>query len=82
MRVAEPEPGQILTESDTGSNAVTTFVVTPQGGVSRVQICSTWDSAGGIGGMVERVFAPRVMRPIFADELDRLDAYARKHRPA
>lgn len=28
MQVAEPEPGRILTESDTGSNLVITFVVT------------------------------------------------------
>ena len=32
MRVAEPEPGRILTESDTGSSSVTTFTVSPQGG--------------------------------------------------
>ncbi len=34
MKVAEPEPGRVLTESDTGSSAVTTFTVTPQGGAS------------------------------------------------
>jgi hypothetical protein len=27
-----------------------------------------------------RLFAPRVMRGIYADELERLDAYAREHR--
>ena len=31
MKVAEPEPGRILTESDTDSSAVTTFTVSPQG---------------------------------------------------
>src|ERR1700730_18163328 len=30
MKVAEPEPGRILTESDTDSSAVTTFTVSPQ----------------------------------------------------
>ena len=38
--------------------------------------------AGGIGGVFERMFAPRVMRAIYADELKRLDAYARECRSA
>jgi len=79
--VAEPEPGPVLTESDAGSNAVTTFSVAPEGEVSRVRIHSAWDGAGGIGGVLERVFAPRMLRAIITDELGRLDAYAREHRP-
>src|SRR5262249_21532567 len=63
-KVAEPEPGRILTESDTGSSSVTTFTVSPRGAASLVQISSTWDGAGGIGGMFERMFAPRVLRGI------------------
>ena len=82
MKVAEPEPGRVLTESDTGSSAVTTFTVSPQGGASLVQISTTWDGAHGIGGFFERMFAPRVMRAIYLDELGRLDAYAREHRSA
>jgi hypothetical protein len=82
MNVAEPEPGRVLTESDTSSSAVTTFTVTPQGGASLVQISTTWDGAPGIGGFFERMFAPRVMRAIYLDELNRLDAYAREHRSA
>jgi uncharacterized protein YndB with AHSA1/START domain len=82
MKVAEPEPGRILTESDTGSSAVTTFTVSPQGTASLVQISTTWDGAQGIGGFFERMFAPRVMRAIYLDELNRLDAYAREHRSA
>ena len=82
MQVAEPEPGRILTESDTGSSLVTTTTVSPQGEASLVQIRTAWDGAGGIGGVFERVFAPRVMHAIYADELRRLDAYARQHRSA
>jgi hypothetical protein len=77
MQVAEPEPGRVLTESDTNSSLVTTFTVTPEGNASRVQISTTWEGAGGIGGFFERRFAPRVMRSIYADELERLNAYAR-----
>jgi hypothetical protein len=46
-----------------------------------VQISSAWDGAGGFGGVFERMFAPRVLRAILADELKRLDAYAREHHP-
>ena len=31
MEVAEPEPGRVMTESDTGSSLVTTWTVTPEG---------------------------------------------------
>ena len=72
MKVAEPVPGRILTKFDTGSSAVTTFTVSPQGGASIVQISTAWDGAGGIGGLFERMFAPRVLRAIYADELERL----------
>ena len=81
-KIAEPDPGRVLTESDTGSSAVTTFTVSPQGTASLVQISTAWDGAGGIGGLFERMFAPRVLRAIFTDELSRLDAYAREHRSA
>ena len=80
MKVAEPEPGHVLTESDTNSSMVTTTTVTAQGGMSLVQISTAWEGAGGIGGFFERLFAPRVMRGIYADELERLDAYARERR--
>ena len=82
MRIDEPEPGRVLTESDLNSSAVTTFTVSAQDGASLVHISTAWDGAGGIGGLFERMFAPRVLRAIYADELKRLDAYAREHRSA
>jgi Polyketide cyclase / dehydrase and lipid transport len=80
MQIAEPEPGRVLTESDTNSTAVTTFTVSPRGGASLVRISTAWDGAGGVGGFFERMFAPRVLRAIYTDELKRLDAFAREHR--
>ena len=77
-QVAEPEPGRVLTESDLNSSLVTTFTVTPEGADSRVRIETTWQGAGGIGGFFERLFAPRVLRRLYADELERLDRYARE----
>lgn len=82
MKVAEPQPGRVLTESDMGSSAVTTFTVSPRGATSVVEISTAWDGAGGIGGVFERMFAPRVLRAIYVDELKRLDTYAREHRSA
>ena len=82
MEVAEPEPGRVMTESDTNSSLVTTWTVTPENGVSRVRISTTWDGAGGVGGFFERLFAPRVMRSIYADELERLNNYARERGAA
>lgn len=78
MAIDEPEPGRVLTESDTGSSLVTTWTVVPEAGQSRVSIATTWEGAGGIGGVFERLFAPKVLRGIYADELERLDRYARQ----
>ena len=80
MEVAEPEPGRVMTESDMNSSLVTTFTVEPQDGGSRVRIESGWEGAGGVGGFFERLFAPRVLRRVYADELERLNAYAQEQR--
>jgi Polyketide cyclase / dehydrase and lipid transport len=82
QQVAEPEPGRVLTESDTLSSSVTTWTVTPEGNDCQVQISTTWTGAGGVGGFFERMFAPRVLRQIYADELSRLDTYAREQHGA
>jgi uncharacterized protein YndB with AHSA1/START domain len=81
MQVDEPEPGRVLTESDTASSMVTTTTVTPKGGASLVRITTSWNGAGGIGGFFERRFAPKAMRAIYTDELERLNAYARDQHP-
>ena len=78
MAVDEPQPGRVLSESDTGSSLVTTFTVSPQGETCVVAISTTWEGAGGIGGVFERLFAPRVMQRLYAEELELLDAYARE----
>jgi uncharacterized protein YndB with AHSA1/START domain len=77
MEVAEPEPGRVMTEADTESSLVTTFTVDPEGAGSRVRISTSWEGAGGVGGFFERCFAPRVMRGLYEDELERLNDYAR-----
>lgn len=78
MRVDEPEPGRVLTESDTTSSLVTTWTVTPEGDKSRVRIETRWEGAKGVAGFFERLFAPPSLRRIYQDELRRLDRYARE----
>ncbi|HEY2506490.1 MAG TPA: SRPBCC family protein [Streptosporangiaceae bacterium] len=80
MTVAEPEPGRVLTETDATSSLVTTTTVDAQGDASKVTLTTSWNGAGGVGGFFEGLFAPRVMRGIYADELARLDAYAQQQR--
>jgi hypothetical protein len=78
MRVSEPEPGRVITETDQDSSLVTNFTVKPLSPDScRVLISTSWDGAGGVGGFFERLFAPRVMRRTCAEELSKLDRYAR-----
>lgn len=78
MQVAEPEPGRVLTESDMNSSLVTTWTIEERGERSLVRISTGWQGAGGVGGFFERLFAPRVMRRIYTDELERLNEYARR----
>jgi uncharacterized protein YndB with AHSA1/START domain len=80
--LSEPAPGRTLVESDTLSSLVTTFTVSPQGDKSLVSIHTSWDGAGGVGGFFERTFAPRAMRTIFLQELERLNKYATEHHTA
>jgi hypothetical protein len=75
VRVDEPEPGRVLTETDSTRTLVTTFTVDPDGEGAIVRIETTW-TARGIDGLVQRLAAPRVLQGIYADELRRLASYA------
>lgn len=76
--VDEPEPGRVLTETETERGMVTTFTVEPEPrGMSRVQIHSTWETPG-IRGLVERLLATAMLRRLYADELNLLNGYARQ----
>lgn len=79
MAVTEPEPGRVLTESDTGSSLVTTYTVDADGPQScAVHVETTWQGAGGVGGFFEKRFAPVAMQRIYAEALAKLDVYARR----
>jgi hypothetical protein len=78
-QIAEPEPGRVLIESDTESTLVTSYHVDPEGSGSRIRIETTWQRASGFEGLMERLFAPRIMRKLYADELDRLETYVQSN---
>ncbi len=76
-RVEEPEPGRVLLETDLQTGAKTTFTVEPIDGGhrSRVTIRTEWQPRG-IGGLFERMFAPRLLRDAYAQELTNLHLVA------
>jgi hypothetical protein len=79
--LTEPEPGRRMVETDANSSSVTTFLVDPNDAdkSSKVTISTQWSGARRIAGFFERIFAPRVMRGIYMDQIRRLDESARFH---
>ena len=72
--VTEPDPGRVLVE--TGPDVRTVFTVEPAGTRSRVRF-DTVIEAGGLEGLLTRLFAARLLGPLYRDELERLERYAR-----
>lgn len=77
-RITEPVPGHTLLE--TADGLVTTFTVEPTASGARVRFETVIDDPG-LQGVLTRLFAPRMLAPLYADELTRLGDYARKHGP-
>ena len=77
MRVGEPEPGHVLTETNLDTGVVTKFTVAPDDGGSRAlaRISSQWETAGGLRGLGDRLVTPLLMGRIFAKQLRQLDQY-------
>ena len=75
--VSEPEPGRALVEEDRGNGTRTTFRVTPDGAGCLARIESQFRVSPGFRGIVERIIAPPVLSRLLAEELARLDDYAR-----
>jgi hypothetical protein len=79
MRVGEPEPGRVLTETNLDTGVVTAFTVTPADSDSstKARISSEWETKGGFGGLIDRTMTPLLMRWIFGKQLRELDRYMR-----
>lgn len=61
-----------VTETDRNSTMVTTFRVSSTSAGARVVATTTWQGAGGIGGIFERIFAPLGLRRIHGELLSNL----------
>lgn len=77
-RITEPEPGRTLLE--TADGLVTTFTVDPTSSGTHVRF-ETVIEEPGFQGLLTRLFAPRMLAPLYAEELTRLGEYARTHGP-
>jgi len=75
-RITEPEPGRRLVETAEGIE--TTFTVQSRGTGTHIRF-DTIVEAPGLEGLTVRLFAARLIAPIYEDELDRLEQAARAH---
>jgi Polyketide cyclase / dehydrase and lipid transport len=71
-RLQVQERGTRLHESDRMSSFESVWSVDPAPGGSHVTIESSWDGAGGIAGLFEGFFAPKGLRRIYTQVLQRL----------
>ena len=77
VEIVEPNDWSIV-ERDANSSMVTTWTVEPaEAGGSRVRAMTTWNGAGGIGGLFERTFAPKGLARIYDDVLANLEQVVR-----
>jgi uncharacterized protein YndB with AHSA1/START domain len=78
-RVRVESPGhRTLLERDAASSLVTTWRVMPAPNAgSIVRVVTEWRGTGGIGGLFERLFAARGLRPVYDQVLERLEELAR-----
>jgi hypothetical protein len=75
--ITEPEPGRVLVETSPGVE--TTFTVEPVGDRRARVRFDTILEAGGVKGLIARLLAPGLLRPVYADEMERLERHAKAH---
>ena len=64
--------GHTVIEKDANSSMVINWTVAPAGPGSSVTLKTTWNGAGGIGGLFEKTFAPLGLRRILDEVLGNL----------
>ncbi|MFL6253642.1 MAG: SRPBCC family protein [Pyrinomonadaceae bacterium] len=75
--VTEPEPGRVLVETDASNEGpITTFIVEPEGSNSHVTFSTVMSSTGGLRGGLEQFVLRRLLRRIYARELEQLGRVA------
>lgn len=80
MTVSEPEPGRVIAETDEKLGTHTTFTVDAleDGAKSKVTIATESKTSAGLGGWLESLTTPMVMRKIYREELQQLNTYAKQ----
>ena len=78
-RISEPEPGRRLVETSSGIE--TTFTVEALEAGTRVRFDTVLEESG-LEGLTVRLFAARLLAPIYEAELDRLEQAAHAHPTA
>jgi xanthine dehydrogenase YagT iron-sulfur-binding subunit len=84
MRVDEPEPGAVLTETNLDTQQVTSFRVqsAAEGSGTTVTMSTELEAVSGPKGIVDRVAVPFLTDRIFGKQLDQLGRYLRSlHAP-
>jgi len=74
--VSEPEPGRVLVEAGDGERS--TFTVEPRGDRALLRI-ETILRPAGLDALLMPLLGPRILGPLYQDEMQRLEAYARAH---
>lgn len=82
--VTEPEPGRVLVESDLDGGPRTTFTVEPLEGSRRARVSfeTVGEARSRLLGPVERFFTVKMLRRIYARELEQLAAVAQERARA
>jgi Polyketide cyclase / dehydrase and lipid transport len=76
ISVTEPEPGHVLLETDLANGIKKTYTVEAVAEASsKVTITTTWQSSGGLRGLLERYFYTRYNRGQLGAEMEELSAY-------
>ena len=81
--IAEPEPGHVLTETDTTLGAVTTFTVEPRASGEQAFVTITTDTEvpDGLAGRIQGWLTTQLLQPIYVKELAQLAAVTAEDSP-
>jgi hypothetical protein len=81
-RVTRAEPGRLIEEDVIDRPMTTSFTFSPSGARTTVRIETRWSPQRGVAGLLERLFAPRMIGKVYDEELRKLEAYAARQAAA
>jgi Polyketide cyclase / dehydrase and lipid transport len=81
-RVTRAVPGRLVEEVVIDQPMTTAFTFVPGSSGTTVRIETQWSPQRGLAGLLERLFAPRMIAKVYAEELQNLEAYAARRAQA